>query len=283
MHSPLLHLNFPGPKHWLTTNRDTEERFHQWVWSEQSLHLTTHNTGDTYRSCSWLHQNRPWSRMPLHYLPWMQLPSSHSNWSGRQSSGKLQGKEWDGVKSAKVSLVDTWVRAEHASRTGKWLHDSWPHRCRPCSRDPTSHRHFLWMHSPGSHWISLAGHLVWITVTRTAPGLIWLVRAVCVVKSHTQLIGMQEEVLHWNHWGPPRLVSAVQLRRCHHCSHPGHCTWNSWNAAATGAGELIRTTRYVAYWERRCPIEDSSGLVLSSLLSPNLTCRSWIMNPSFFT
>ena len=34
-------------------------------------------------------------------------------------SGSYRGREWDGVKSAEVSLVDTRVRAEHASRTGK--------------------------------------------------------------------------------------------------------------------------------------------------------------------
>lgn len=34
-------------------------------------------------------------------------------------SGSYRGREWHGVKSAEVSLVDTWVRAEHATLTGK--------------------------------------------------------------------------------------------------------------------------------------------------------------------
>ena len=38
---------------------------------------------------------------------------------GSAGSGSYRGREWHGVKSAEVSLVDTWVRAEHATLTGK--------------------------------------------------------------------------------------------------------------------------------------------------------------------
>lgn len=66
-----------------------------------------------------------------------------------------------------------------------------------------SHRHFLWMHSPEPHWISLAGHLKCITGWRphcSRDSSDWSEQSAS--SSHVQLMGMQEEELHWNSRAP---------------------------------------------------------------------------------
>lgn len=68
-----------------------------------------------------------------------------------------------------------------------------------------SHLHFLWMHSPEPHWISLVGHLVCITSWRPHSSRVSSDRSEQSTSlSHTQLRGMQKvvEVLHWNSWAP---------------------------------------------------------------------------------
>ena len=141
--------------------------------------------------------------MPLHcLLPWMQLPSSHSNWSGRQVREATGGENGMGWSQPKCPWwIPGWeLSMPHWQESDlRQLTSSLP----SLQSGSPSHRHFLWMHSPEPHWISLAGHLVWITGWRphcSRDSSDWSEQSAS--SSHTQLMGMQEEVLHWNSWGP---------------------------------------------------------------------------------
>lgn len=143
------------------------------------------------------------SRMPLHcLLPWMQLPSSHSNWSGRQVREATKGGNTMGWSQPSCSQ---WIHEREPNMPHWWeryvrqLTSSLP----SLQSESPSHRHFLWMHSPEPHWISLAGHLVCITGWRPHSSMDssdWSEQSASL--SHTQLWGMQEEALHWNSWAP---------------------------------------------------------------------------------
>lgn len=66
-----------------------------------------------------------------------------------------------------------------------------------------SQRHFLWMHSPEPHCTSLAEHFTEGAGWRphcSRDSSEWSEQSAS--SSHTQLRGMQVELLHWNSWTP---------------------------------------------------------------------------------
>lgn len=226
MHSPLLHLNFPGPKQWLTTKRNTEGRFYEWVWSERSLDKPLRR--GPYRFCSWLHQNHRHS-LGFRYTACCRGCSYHPHTQtgqvGRFEKLQRQGTLWN---RASQPVPSGYVEENRTCPSDKGAtYDSWPRRCHPCSQDlrhiATSCGYTRRSHT-GSRWlgtwcVSLAGG-------HTAPG--------------THQTGLSSP--HHRHtpswWGCRRrrctgtrgchrTVGHSWAHRCHHYSRPGHCIQNS--------------------------------------------------------
>lgn len=192
-----------------------------------------------------------------------------------------RGQEYHRMKPAKMSLVDIWKTTEHAVLIRQLLTTVDLITAILAVGIPVTSP--LPMDALSWATLDLTGCALavyhWLAAT-LLQGLVRLVRAVCIVVAHPadgdtggsaalELVGTTG----WG--GTVELIAAIVtviLAIAH--KFPG-------DAAATGASELIRATRYVAYWERGGPMESVSGLVLSRLLSQNLTCSSLIMNPSF--
>ena len=253
MHSPLLHLNFPGPKHWLTTKRNTEERFHSWVWSEQSFDSQP-TTRDPYHFCSWLHQNRRHS-LGCRYTACCRGCSYHPRTQTGQVGrfGKLQREGTAGDEASQS--VPGWYVGEnwtcHTDR--KATYDSWPHRCHPCNQDP---RHIATScgctrrSRTGSRWLgtwcgSLAGGHTARGTHLTGPSSLrrhrtpswWGCRRRCCTGTR----------------GPRRWVGCSQARRCRRYSHPGHCTRNSWRCSGRWSKWTHQGCMLCCLWRERMP------------------------------
>lgn len=197
MHSPLLHLNFPGPKHWLTIRPNTGEKFHGWA--DQGTNGSTWTPcREPHRFCSWLHQSHPHS------------PGCHCTACCHGYSYHLHIQIGQVCRFEKLwKEVRQWNEASqmipqsgHGRELGSYLRQLTSSLPSLQSGSP-SHRHFLWMHSPEPHWISLAGHFVCIAGCRphcSRDSSDWSEQSAS--SSHTQLRGMQEEVLHWNSCAP---------------------------------------------------------------------------------
>lgn len=162
-------------------------------------------------------------------------------------SGSYSGRERQGMKPAKESLVDTWERTERATLIGKLLTTVDLIAAILAIRIPVTSP--LLVDALARAALDLAGWALgvdhWLAAA-LLEGLIRLVRAVCVVIAHPadgdagggaalELVGPA------GGWGAVKLIAAVAtviLAVAHEI--PG-------DAAATGASELIRAARYIAY------------------------------------
>lgn len=279
MHSPLLHLNFPEPKHWLTAKRNTEERLPEWVRSGWSLDKPT-RTGP-YHFCSWLHQNRRHS-LGCHYTACCHGCSYHPHIQtglvGRFEKLQREETPWDEASQVVPSGSMEENRTCHTDENATY--DSWPHRCHPCSPDlrhiATSCGCTRQSHT-GSRWLgtwcaSLAGGHTAAETHQTGPS--------SRHHRHTPSWGGCRRRRCTGTRGHHRTVGHSWAHHCHRYSHPGHCTQNSWRCSGRWS-KWTRQSCTLCCLLRESPIESASGLVLLGLLSGNLTCRSLIMNPSF--
>lgn len=218
--------------------------------------------------------------MPLHcLLPWMQLPSSHSNWSGRQVREATKGG--NGLEWCQPQCPQWvhWKCTKHAVLIRKLLTTVDLIAAILTVGIPIAPP--LLMDAFARAALDLAGWALgvdhWLAAA-LLEGLIRLVWAVRVIVTHPadgdaggsatlELVGPT------GRWGTVQLIAAVATVILAIADEiPG-------DAAATRTSELVGATRDVAYRERGCPTENASGLVLSSLLFQNLAHTSLI--PSF--
>lgn len=172
------------------------------------------------------------SRIPLHcLLPWMQLPSSHSNWSGLQvrEATKREGIPWNEASQ----IVPSWHMEEKqiCHTDERATYDSWLHRCHLCSQDPhhiatscgCTHRSHTGSRWPGTWCVSLAGghtalgtHLIGPSSLhhRRIPSC-WGCRRRCCTGTR----------------GRRRWAEHSPAHRCRRYSHPDHCIQNSWRCS----------------------------------------------------
>lgn len=143
----------------------------------------------------------------------MQFPSSHLNWSGLQvrEAAKVatNWKLWSlSCSLGEMTQSLRWARLQDLGSL--LLLGAWDCYLRQFisslpslqSASP-SQRHFLWMHSPEPHCTSLGEHFTGGTGWRphcSRDSSDWSEQSAS--SSHTQLIGIQVELLHWNSWTP---------------------------------------------------------------------------------
>lgn len=278
MHSPLLHLNFPGPKHWLTITPNTGEKSH--CWSNQCNQRSSRTRWrEPYRFCSWFHQ-------------------SHQHSLGCRCTACCRGCSYRlHTQTGQVCRFETlwkevtqWneasqrVPSQCMEENWKVTYGSWPHHCHPCSQG--LHRIAIFCECTrqshtGSHWrdiwyVSLAdGHTVQETRLTGRNNL---------RHHHTPSWGGCRKRCCTGTHEPRRSVGHSPARHCHHHSRPGHYTQSSWRHSGRWSKWTHQHYMLCCLSEGRCPVESTSTSTFNTRLSsPNQMYWSLMSNFSFWT